>query len=259
MRINQRKNNNNWDLFYELVRTDFVMRYHNSALGFAWVLLKPFLLFFTLMVVFSWFFKNQDPFYKLNLLLGIIIYSYFQEAVLRGVSCLYEKSSIILKVNFPKVMAIFTSVVNSFISFFFSLIVFFIFWLWVRPSGSLLYLPYFFLHILILTALILGINLFISISYIRLRDLLSVSEILLRLIFYLTPIIYPLSIIPSRFQQILLLNPLAVVITQSQNVLVSGYQLSWTHTLYAFSLAAVFLFLGLYWFKKNITSVAENF
>ncbi|PJC66481.1 LPS ABC transporter, partial [Candidatus Beckwithbacteria bacterium CG_4_9_14_0_2_um_filter_47_11] len=52
---------NNFDLFYELVRTDFVMRYHNSALGFVWVLLKPFLLYLIIMAVFSWLFGNHDP------------------------------------------------------------------------------------------------------------------------------------------------------------------------------------------------------
>lgn len=250
---------NHWDLFYELVRTDFVLRYHNSVLGFIWVFLKPFLLFLTLMVVFSWFFKNQDPFYKLNLLLGIIIYSYFQEAVLRGVTCLYEKSSIILKVNFPKKLAVMTSVVNSFISFFFSFLVFLVFWLWAKPAGSLLYLPYFFLLILILTALILGINFVVSIIYIKLRDLMSISEIGLRLVFYLTPIIYPLTIIPERLRPILLLNPLAVVITQSQNVLVSGLQPSWQNTAYAFIVSGLVAIFGWHWFRKNINSVAENF
>lgn len=255
----ERLKGNNWDLFYELVRTDFVMRYHNSVLGFVWVLLKPLLLFLILMVVFSWFFNNQDPYYKLNLLLGIIIYSYFQEAVLRGVTCLYEKSSIILKVNFPKILAISTSVVNSFISFFFSFLVFLIFWLWMKPTGSLSFLPYFGLQILGLTGLILGINFFVSIIYIKIRDLLSISEILLRLIFYLTPIIYPLSIIPDRLRPILLLNPLAIFITQSQNVLVSNSGLSWPLTFYSLTVAAVFLLAGFSWFRKNIKSVAENF
>lgn len=251
--------NNYWDLFYELVRTDFVLRYHNSVLGFVWVFLKPFLLFLTLMVVFSWFFNSQVPYYNLNLLLGIIIYSYFQEAVMRGVSCLYEKSSIILKVNFPKKLAVMTSVVNSFISFFFSFLVFLVFWLWAKPAGSLFYLPYFFLQISILTILILGINFVVSIIYIKLRDLMSISEIGLRLIFYLTPIIYPLTIIPERLRPILLLNPLAVVITQSQNTLVSGLQASWQVTVYAFILAGLVALFGWYWFRKNINAVAENF
>jgi len=89
--------NNTVDLFYELVRTDFVLRYRNSVLGFGWVLLKPFLLFTVLLVVFSWFFQARDPHYRYNLLLGVLIYSYFSESTQRGVVSLFEKASIILR------------------------------------------------------------------------------------------------------------------------------------------------------------------
>ena len=254
----QKQNNNTWDLFYELVRTDFIIRYHNSVLGFVWVLLKPLLIFLTLMVVFSWFFKNQDPFYPLNLLLGIITYSYFQEATLRGVTCLDEKASIILKVNFPKILAIFTSVFNSFVSFFFSFIVFLIFWAYFQPAGSLIYLPQFFLLILILTGLIVSLNFFLSIIFIKFQDLQSIWEVLLRLLFYLTPVIYPLSMIPGRFQSLFLLNPLAVIVSQSRTILVTGGSLSWQQTSYILAVTLLFFITGFQFFRKYIKSIAEN-
>src|SRR3989344_5703318 len=108
---------NRWDLFYELVRTDFVMRYHNSVLGFIWVLLRPFLLYLIIVTVFSFLFKSHDPNYQLNLLLGLLLYNYFAESTLRGVTSLYDRSSVILKINFPRIVAVYTSVANSFISF----------------------------------------------------------------------------------------------------------------------------------------------
>jgi len=250
---------NTWDLFYELVRTDFIMRYHNSVLGFIWVLLKPFLIFLILVIVFSWFFKNQDQFYHLNLLLGLLLYSYFAEATLRGVTCLYEKSNIILKVNFPKVIAILTSVVNSFISFIAGFLVFLIFWFLSKPAGSLLNLPYFLLLIIILTNLILGLNFFISIIYTKLRDLLSIWEVLLQLIFYASPIIYPLSLVPNRFKSLFLLNPLAIVITESQKALITNQSFSWFHTNYALIISIFLLILGFLFFQKYIRKIAENF
>src|SRR3989344_757866 len=161
---------NTADLFYELVRTDFILRYHNSLLGFIWVLLKPFLIFTILVTVFSLVFKIQDRLYPLNLLLGLLLYSYFAEATLRGITSLTEKSTIILKVNFPKSIAVFTSVVNSFISFFFGFLAFLGFWFLVKPNGSLLNLPFFCLLVLILTGLIIGVNFFLSLGYTKLKD-----------------------------------------------------------------------------------------
>lgn len=247
------------DLFYELVRTDFVMRYHNSVLGFVWVLLKPFLIFLILTTVFSWFFKNQDQFYHLNLLLGLLLYSYFAEGTLRGVTCLTEKSNIILKVNFPKVIAIFTSVVNSFISFFFGFLVFLLFWFFSQPNNSLTNLPYFLLLIIILTSLILGLNFFLSIIYTKLRDLFSIWEVLLQLIFYSSPIIYPLSLVPDKFKALFLLNPLSVIITESQKSLITNQPFSWFYTGYAFIFSTGFLIFGLLFFKQFIKKIAENY
>jgi len=234
------------------------MRYHNSALGFIWVLLKPLLLFAIIVFVFSWFFKSKDPYYRYNLLLGIILFSYLSEATQRGIVCLHEKSKIILKVNFPKVLAIYTSVFNSFISFFFSFLAYLIFWLFTKGSNTQILLPYFLLQILSLTTLIIGLNFFISIIYPKLRDLLSIWEIMLRLLFYLTPIIYPITMIPNQYKKLFLLNPLAIIITESRKALISGEALSWSHTIYVLVISITILISGHYYFKKNVKSVAES-
>ena len=212
-----------------------------------------------MVTVFSLAFKIQDRLYPLNLLLGLLLYSYFAEATLRGISSLTEKSTIILKVNFPKSIAVFTSVVNSFISFFFGFFAFLGFWFWVKPDGSLFNLPYFFLLVLILSILIIGLNFFLSIVYTKLKDLLSIWEVLLQLLLYLSPIIYPLSLVPDRHQAIFLLNPLAVIITQAQAVLITGEAFDWQLVSYAFGLAVLVLIFGWYFFQKQIKKITDNF
>lgn len=250
---------NTGDLFYELVRTDFILRYHNSFLGFVWVLLKPFLIFAILLTVFSLVFSIDDKNYPLNLLLGLLLYSYFAEATLRGVTSLTEKSTIILKVNFPKSIAILTSVVNSFISFFFGFLAFLGFWFWFKPQGSLFNLPYFLLLVIILTILITGVNFFLSVIYTKLRDLLSIWEVMLQLIFYLSPIIYSLSFVPKRLRQVFLINPLAAIVSQAQIALVGGGEFNWPVTFQAFLIAAAVLAVGRIFFQKQIKKITENF
>lgn len=250
---------NRLDLFYELVRTDFVMRYHNSILGFVWVLLKPFLLFLIIVAVFSFLFQNHDPHYQLNLLLGILIYNYFAESTLRGITCLSDRSSVILKVTFPKIIAVYTSVANSLISFLAGLIVFLGFWLWTKPLNSLSGLGYFLILMLILSGLILAINLFTGIIYIKLKDFLSVWEVLLQLIFWSTPIVYPLSILPELMKKLALLNPLAVIVSQSRIALISNDIYDWRAIAYVLVLTIVGLFFGYRFFTKEIKQVVENF
>lgn len=250
---------NYWDLFYELIRTDFILRYHNSVLGFLWVLLKPFLIFTIMLLVFSLAFKIQDQFYSLNLLLGLLLYSYFAEATLRGITCLTEKSSIILKVNFPKAIAILTSVVNSFISFFFGFLAFLGFWFFSKPEGSLANLPMFLLMVIILTILIIGLNFFLSLIYTKLKDLLSIWEVLLQLLLYLSPIIYPLSFVPTKYQPIFLLNPMAVIITQAQAILITGQAIDRQLVIYVLTLAVLVLIFGQLFFQNQIKKINDNF
>lgn len=247
------------DLFYELVRTDFVMRYHNSVLGFVWVLLKPFLLFLIIVTVFSFLFQSHDPNYQLNLLLGLLLYNYFAESTLRGVTSLYDKSQVILKVNFPKIIAVYTAVANSLISFLAGFLVFLIFWFEAKPINSLSGLGYFFFLVMVLSGLILSLNLFTSIIYTKLRDFLSVWEVLLQLIFWSTPIVYPISILPEKLQQVALLNPLASIINQSRVALINGGFYDWRTVGYSLAVTGVLLVAGYRFFASKIKQVAENF
>lgn len=248
-----------WDLFYELVRTDFVMRYHNSVLGFVWVLLKPFLLFLIIVTVFSFLFQNHDPNYQLNLLLGLLIYNYFSESTLRGVTSLFDRSSVILKVNFPKIVAVYTSIANSLISFLAGFMVFLGFWWFKKPMESLYGLGYFFILILILSALILSLNLITGIIYTKLRDFYSIWEVLLQLIFWSTPIIYPITILPQPLQRLVLLNPLAVIITQSRIALIEGGVYDWQQLVYSLMATMILLLFGFRFFSHQVKQIAENF
>ena len=247
------------DLFYELVRTDFVMRYHNSVLGFVWVLLKPFLLFIIIVTVFSFIFGNHDPNYQLNLLLGLLLYNYFSEGTLRGVTSLYDRSSVILKVNFPKIIAVYTTVVNSLISFLAGLIVFLGFLLVTKQAIDWQGLVYFLLQVMILSALILAVNLFTGIIYIKLRDWLSIWEVGLQLIFWATPIVYPITILPERLRSLAFLNPLTVIIVQSRAGLIDHFGYDWKMVGYSLLASLILLFFASGFFARNIKKVAENF
>lgn len=250
---------NRWDLFYELVRTDFVMRYHNSVLGFIWVLLKPLLIFLIIASVFSLLFRSQDPNYHLNLLLGLLIYGYFSEGTLRGVTSLYDKSQVILKVNFPKVIAVYTSVTNSLISFLAGFLVFLGFLFWSKITVNLAGLGYFFLLILILSLLIFSLNLFTGIIYLKLRDFASLWEVVLQLVFWGMPIVYPLNILPVQVQRLIWLNPLTIIIEQSRAALISGEAYDLKRLIYLVAVTGILLLVGYLFFRKRIIKIAEDF
>ena len=249
---------NFWDLLLELVKADFKLRYKNSVLGLVWVLLKPLLLFLILYGVFSFVFRFSDPNYKLNLLLGLIIFYFFSEATTRGLSALIERSDIILKVNFPRHIAIAAPVINAYINFLFNLAVFFIFWAFTPTPITWWWLT-FPLYIIILGLFVVGFSLFTSIWYIKVRDLATVWEVLLSLLFYITPIVYPMSIIPIKYHQLWTLNPLTAIVRDARYILVDGSMPGFYSIIYVGGLGLLLVVIGWWYFRTHVKRVAEDF
>jgi len=255
----QRSFENKKDLFKELVRTDFQLRYQDSLLGIVWVILKPFLLFLILYTVFSFLFGQKDPNYRLNLLLGIILFNFFAEATNLGMQSLLARANVILKVNFPREIALFSSLTQALISLAFNLIVFAILYVFSPAKINLVGLLVFVFYIVILAVLVSGISLFSSILFVRFRDLSAIWEVCLSILFYGTPIFYPLSIIPVHLQKWFLLNPLAMIVQNSRSALIKN-ALPPTLQTSVLIFVSLFLFLlGLVYFRKRVKKVAEDF
>jgi ABC-2 type transport system permease protein len=249
---------NQKDLLIELIKTDFKMKYQGSTLGFIWVLLKPFLIFIILYSVFNFAFGKQDPQYGLNLLLGILIFSFFSESTARGISVLLDNANIILKINFPREIVVFARILSSLTNLGIALLIFFMFWLfnvhhfaWVH----LLFLPY----ILLLTLFLLGFGWFASIIQIRFRDLQSIWEVLLNLLFYGTPIFWPITILPAQYHKLLFLKPLAIIIQNSRTILIKNSLPDLNQTIYLTVLSVSIFIAGYIFFRKRVNKIAEFF
>lgn len=248
----------NFDLLREMVRTDFKLRYNGSVLGFVWVLLKPFFLFLIFYIIFSFIFARGDKYFSLQLILGLIIFSYFSEGTTHGLGALLNKANIILKVNFPRQIVVTASIINSLITLLISFVIFIVFWFFNPTPITWLWLL-FPVYILILTVFIVGFSFFTSIIYVRLRDLQNIWEVLLQIIFYASAIFFPISVLSSKLQTLIFLNPVAVIIHQSRQILIYN-QLPDLKFLAAITIASLILFItGYFFFKRNIKKIAEYF
>lgn len=253
------KLSNKKDIFKILVATDFKLRYQNSILGVFWVLLKPLLLFLILYLVFSFLFGQKDPNYKLNLLLGIILFSFFSEGTKLGMESLLLRANVILKVNFPREIALYSAVAQSGISFCFNLLVFAVLWLLSPVKLHLAGIIYLVIYLGVLALLILGLSFFFGIIYVKFRDLQAIWEVILSLLFYGTPIIYPLSIIPEKYHNLILINPLAVIIHNAREVLIKGAMPDFPRTGITILISLFLFFLGILFFRKYVKKIAEEF
>lgn len=246
------------DLLKELVKTDFKLRYKNSVLGLVWVLLKPFLSFLILYLIFGYLFGQQDPNYRLNLLIGLITFQFFNEATTRGLSSLQNRESIILKVSFPRVIAVMAPIINAVINFGLSLLIFIIFWAF-HPTSITAWWLFIPAYIAIIFAVILGFSLITSVMFVKVRDLGTIWEVFTSLLFYATPIIYPISLLPIKLQSLIMLNPVAALIRDIRLIVIQGKEPGWPTFFYLLTLSVVLLVIGWLYFRKNINKIAEKF
>jgi ABC-2 type transport system permease protein len=204
-----------------MVATDFKLRYQASILGYLWSLLKPLALFTVLYVVFVKLINfGAIPHYAVYLLFGIVIWQFFGEATNGGVLSLVQKAELLRKISFPRYVIVVSVSVSALITFGLNMIVIALFVVLTRIQLSLdvLWLPVLLVE---LATLAVSFAFFLSALYVSYRDMSYIWEVALQAGFYATPIIYPLSIVHSRYAKYLLFNPLAQIIQDARYVLVS--------------------------------------
>jgi ABC-2 type transport system permease protein len=205
-----------------MVFTDFKLRYQASLLGYLWTLLRPLAMFSILYIVFARFLRLGAgiPYYPVYLLFGIVIWGFFLEATTQGLTALVARADLLRKISFPRYVVVLSIGASVLISFALNMvvIVFFMALIRVPIRVDVLWLPLLFLE---LVALSISLAFFLSALYVRFRDVNYIWEVCMQAAFYAVPIIYPLSLIPTRYARLLVLNPVAQIVQDARYVMVT--------------------------------------
>ena len=264
-------------LLYELVKTDFKLRYQGSFLGILWSVLKPLMLFAVMYMVFVKFLKFTDGTfqYPIVLLLGISLWSFFTEATNVGMQSVVGRGDILRKINFPKYIIILSAMTSSLISLAINLVVVVIFAVITIHATQANFTALVLLVPLSITQLFLlafGISLFLSTLYVKFRDIGHIWEVVLQILFYSMPIIYPLTqvanlhVLGVEVQKIIMLNPVAQTIQDIRHNLISPETVPTTWStidnpwlvLIPIVLTVIIIGIGAIYFSKNSKKFAEN-
>lgn len=245
------------NLIWTLVKGDFRLRYQGSYLGYLWTLFKPLLLFGVIYLVFSVFMPSPSEDYALNLLLGIIIWNFFAESTTTGMASILAKRELITKIFFPRDLIVLAATLTSLITFLLNLVIFAVIYLFSQhlPDFSAFA---FLIHIPLLYLFATGLALILASLVVKFQDLQHIWEVLLQIFFWLTPIIYPLSLIPEKYQGIILLNPLARIIDYSRLTLIQHHLPPLNHYLSLTFVCLSIYLLGALIFKYQAKYLAEK-
>jgi ABC-type polysaccharide/polyol phosphate export permease len=209
------------NLLYELVHRDLTVRYKRSFFGFFWTMLHPLLLMLIFAVVFAGLFRMQTPHYETYFLSAYIAWNFFAQTTTNSMAALAWNGPLMKRVRVPRSIFTLSSAVSGIINLSLSLIVLFVIMLVVRAPlhASLVALP---ASLLIVGVFTFGVSLALTAVTVFFADVREMYQAGLPALLYLTPAIYPITIVPTRFRWLVQYNPLTVLVELVRDPIYNG-------------------------------------
>lgn len=199
-----------WDLLTLIAVSDFKKTYFGTALGYLWSVARPLMLFGVLLAVFTQIFRigSQVPEYPVLLLFNIVLFGFFQEATTTAVTSIVGQESVVRKTQFPRLVIPLAVVLTTMFNLALNLVVVVAFILaWgIQPEWTWLGFPVVLAALFVLTT---AVAMIVSSLYPRFRDTAIIWSVAATVLFYATPVLYPLEIVPGTMRDVIQVNPLA--------------------------------------------------
>jgi len=255
-----------WDMLWLISVTEFRLQYTNTTLGYLWSVLKPFAFFGVIYVVIDQVlgrFANGDAEFPQKLILGLVLFQYFSEATNTALRSIQSKESMLRKTHFPRIVIPLSLNLSAAITLVFNLVGVFLLLIitGVDPQAHWLLVP---VVVVALVALTTTLSMLLSVAFVRSEDVGQGWSLTLRALFYATPILYTLTILPDWIQPLINANPLSPLIEYMRVWVVEPSAATPVDLLgvtegllIPLAVALVIGLSGFFWFKRDAPRIAE--
>lgn len=255
-------NINHINLLYYLLKKEIKSMYVGSTIGMFWVILRPLLIIAVFWLVFSEIMRVRPYANRINIpyivfMLSTIFFWFgFQDGILRSTTSIMEKSEIVKRVYMPIEILPIVSVLSSYFHHISGALIFFsVMSILYSPSPLwVLVIPLIGLQILFS----LGLGFLLSAISVYMRDIPQIMGIFLQGIFFLTPIIYPLEIVPEKMKVLFYLNPLTYFIKTYQDIIIYRSLPAYSNIIIIFLVSVISLLGGLKVFRRLKDGFADT-
>ncbi len=240
------------ELLYFFTWKDFKVRYKQTAVGISWAVFQPFMTMIVFSVFFGKFAKMPSdgiP-YPIFVYTGLLFWQFFSSALTQTSGSLISNSNIITKVYFPRLILPISGVITKFVDFFIAAIILvgmMVYYGYVPNMIGLLILP---ILLLITFMAAIGGGLFLASINVKYRDVRYILPYFIQIMLFLTPVIYPASMV-GKYSWLLELNPMTGVIKAARASLFGNAPINWELLGISFVAVSVLLIIGIIFFKKT--------
>jgi ABC-2 type transport system permease protein len=254
------------ELLYLVSVTEFKRTYFGTVLGYVWALLRPLLLFAVLLFVFTQIFRlgSNVSHYPVLLLMNIVLFGFFSEATGTSVMSVVSQEGVVRKTQFPRLVIPLSVVVTCLFNLAINLIVVVVFLLafGVSPQWTWFLFPS---VILVLFVYATAVSMLLSSLYVHFRDTAIIWSVVSTTLFYATPVLYTIELVPSAYRNLILLNPLSPLFEQARKWVIDpnapgavSAAGGWTHLLAPIAIFVVICTFGAWYFNRAAPRIAEE-
>lgn len=255
----------NRDLLLQMLARNIAAKYRGSVLGFIWSFAHPLMMLAVYTFVFGVVFKarwgieafeDNRAAFPLIMFCGMAVFNVFSESVNTSTSVVVNNPGYVKKVVFPLELLPLCNVLTALV---FGLAWFVLLLLGImvflqQSSWTMLLLPLTLLPLLLISA---GVSFLVASLGVYLRDVQQLVAILTQMLFFMTPIFYPISVVPEKLRWILEINPLSSVVEQTRRIFLYGELPDFKIILGLFVVSVIIFQLGLAWFAKTKKGFAD--
>lgn len=245
------------ELLKNLVIKDLKVKYRNSFLGFLWSLLNPLMMIVVYSVALKYILRVQIENFPLFLVVGILPWNLFSGTAIASTEAIIGNANLIKKIAFPREILPIATVLFHTAQFLLALLVFFpaLLFLGAPWTAAIVAYP---LVLLLQVIFTLGVALFLSAITVSYRDIKYLTEVALMILFWMTPVVYHLPMVPESVRWLFELNPLTAYITAYHEMLYWGRWPSAQMLLLGSLWAVLALGVGSWVFRRHQQSFAED-
>ncbi len=240
-------------LFAVLVWRTLKVRYQQTVIGVAWAVLQPLLLAFVFTVIFGLLVgvptDGNQPFPAFALS-GLLVWQFVAQSFQQAAASVVVNSHLVTRIYFPRILLLLAAVAAAFFDLLCVLALMMLFMLWygIAPTlGVLAFLP----AMLLAAATVLGLALWLGALYVPYRDIGHLLPFLTQIWMFLSPVFYPLGLLPRMFDQVYALNPIVVVVQTSRWAFAGGQPPPASMVAVSCAVAALLLLSGLWFFRRH--------
>jgi len=246
------------ELLYFFTWRDLKVRYKQTFIGVAWAVFQPVISMLVFSIFFGHFAKipSDGIPYPIFVFVGLLLWQFFSGSLTQISNCLVGQKNLITKVYFPRIILPISATITKFVDFIiasFILVGLMVYYGYAPNLSGILILP---VLLLITFMAALGLGLFLSALNVKYRDVGFVLPFFIRMMLFLTPVIYPASI-TGIWSWFLAMNPMTGVIKAARAALLGNYPLNWQLLGISAAACVLLLVLGLYYFKKTESYFAD--